>query len=109
MSNITCSANNCVYNKGLKCHKRNINVVGIRAHKPQSTECINFTQGNSDHYSVEIADFNNSNASTRVSCTATSCTHNKRYLCGKKDLLVEGTNARKTEDTFCDSYLKEAL
>ncbi len=37
-------------------------------------------------------------------CTVENCTYNKDCLCSKGDIMVGGKDARKEEDTCCESF-----
>ena len=39
-----------------------------------------------------------------LKCAVDSCTYNSDRLCCKGDILVGGKNARKEEDTCCESF-----
>lgn len=40
-----------------------------------------------------------------LDCSATSCTYNKDKLCAKGDILVAGSDAEKSCETQCDSFI----
>ncbi|MDE6314429.1 MAG: DUF1540 domain-containing protein [Lachnospiraceae bacterium] len=42
---------------------------------------------------------------TKLVCSATSCTYNKDKLCAKGDILVAGSDAEKSNETKCDSFI----
>ncbi len=42
---------------------------------------------------------------TDLICSATSCTYNKDRLCAKGDILVSGSDAEKSSETHCDSFI----
>lgn len=39
-----------------------------------------------------------------LKCAVDNCTYNRDRLCCKGDILVGGKNARKEEDTCCESF-----
>ncbi|HIY60140.1 MAG TPA: DUF1540 domain-containing protein [Candidatus Eisenbergiella pullistercoris] len=41
-----------------------------------------------------------------LKCAVDSCTYNSDRLCCKGDILVGGKNARKEQDTCCESFQK---
>ncbi len=41
---------------------------------------------------------------TKLDCTVSTCVHNSEKCCCKSGILVEGSEARDTSDTFCGSF-----
>ena len=46
---------------------------------------------------------------TRLSCTARTCVHNEGGLCEAENILVEGTDADTSTETFCSSFREDSI
>ena len=46
---------------------------------------------------------------TRLSCTARTCVHNEGGLCEAEHILVEGTGANTSSETFCSSFRENSV
>lgn len=45
---------------------------------------------------------------TQLNCLVRNCTYNDMDCCCKGDIMVKGSNARKTEDTCCASFKEKS-
>jgi len=43
-----------------------------------------------------------------ISCSVDSCHYNVEHICGANILNIGGSNARITESTCCETYLKQS-
>lgn len=41
---------------------------------------------------------------TNLDCTVTNCIHNQNKCCCKEGIIVEGKDAKKSQDTCCGSF-----
>lgn len=41
-----------------------------------------------------------------LKCDVASCIHNAERCCCKGEILVEGSNAKESDDTFCASFVE---
>ena len=46
---------------------------------------------------------------TRLSCTARTCVHNEGGLCEAESILIEGTDANTSLETFCSSFRENSV
>lgn len=40
----------------------------------------------------------------KLNCTARNCVNNEGGLCGAEDILIQGVNSDKSENTYCSSF-----
>ena len=45
----------------------------------------------------------------RLSCTARTCVHNEGGLCEAENILIEGTDANTSLETFCSSFRENSV
>ena len=111
MSNVTCESMHCIYNKANKCHKSEINIIGIKAKRAKHTECLNFIKDQKDVYSYEISEFNGHSAPDKITlnCTASLCIFNKKFRCNKSEVKIKGKFAIKSEETICESFKSKSI
>lgn len=113
MSNLVCSAANCVYNADGLCSARDVH-IGIRgiSSKAEDTDCATFLKGSMKNSFVsmtntnivgEIKQFMNSDnmeLKPNVTCDAASCTHNSSGICSAKDIQIY----EKAQNTNCETF-----
>ena len=111
MTNISCSAKNCAYNKNMACYKHKINVEGLFSRSKLGTFCESFktpkerqmfeTEFGSEMQSEKLESFE---TKTEVSCSANYCLYNKNSRCSAENIKVGMPDARFRSETECDSF-----
>ena len=98
-----CSAVQCVYNKDQLCSKGEIYVTGENATNANETSCGSFQErvGNSMTNS-----FTNGCGCEKIQidCKAHNCTYNDDCKCTASSIQVDGSNAKASCDTKCDTF-----
>ena len=92
MTNISCSAKNCAYNKNMACYKGRINVEGLFSRSKLGTFCESFkTPRERQLFEAELGSDMQSDSleafetKTDVTCSANYCVFNKN---NKGKLLI---------------------
>ena len=111
MTNISCTAKNCAYNRNLSCYKSKINVEGLFSRSKLGTFCETFktprerqlyeTELGSDMQSENLESFE---TKTEISCSANYCYFNKNNKCSADRIKVGNEDARFRSETECDSF-----
>ena len=111
MTNITCTAINCSYNRSSTCYKGQINVEGLFSRSKLGTFCETFKtpkerqmfemEFGTDMHSDEAEPFE---VKTNISCSANYCVFNKGNKCQAETIKVGSEGARYRSETECDSF-----
>lgn len=111
MTNVSCSACNCAYNKNDCCYKSKINVEGLFSRSKLGTFCETFkTPKERRIYEMELgSDMQSTNLEpyeikTDVMCSANYCVHNKNNRCVNSTINVGPKAARYRSETECASF-----
>jgi hypothetical protein len=111
MTNISCSAKNCAYNKNMACYKHKINVEGLFSRSKLGTFCESFkTPKEKVIFETEFASDMQSEAlsaletKTEITCSANYCLYNKNSRCSAENIKVGSADARFRSETECDSF-----
>ena len=43
-----------------------------------------------------------------LNCTARTCVYNKEEYCSKGDIVVDGSNAKVADETYCSSFVERS-
>lgn len=100
MTDIRCTVTNCYYNKRVGCTAPSIKVDGINAHQSRGTSCDTFAEQKPGVQS-STADPNHH---SHITCSAVNCQYNKSEVCEATDVLVNGKNAERPEETCCSTF-----
>ncbi|MDD2494262.1 MAG: DUF1540 domain-containing protein [Tissierellia bacterium] len=100
MAEISCTVTNCYYNKRNGCTSPVIKVDGKKASESRNTSCNTFVEQKPGIMSSTAEPQNNSS----VECEATKCVYNKNATCKASDILVNGKNAQRHEETCCSTF-----
>ena len=103
MTILKCSAIKCVYNKDHLCSKGEITVTGENATNANETSCGSFQERSG---SSMTNNFTNSCGCEKIQidCKAHNCTYNDDCKCTASSIQVEGSNAKASCDTKCDTF-----
>jgi hypothetical protein len=111
MTNISCSAKNCAYNKNMACYKGRINVEGLFSRSKLGTFCESFkTPRERQLFEMELGSDMQSDSleafetKTDVTCSANYCVFNKNNKCSAQSIKVGMEEARFRSETECDSF-----
>lgn len=100
---LTCSAQSCIYNKGMNCSRGDICVEGRQAHTPQDTCCDSFEERTK--YGAENS-LGHASAVIDIDCKAETCIYNKECQCTAGKVGISGACACEPQETECSSYRK---
>lgn len=111
MTNISCTAKNCAYNKNTACYKGKINVEGLFSRSKLGTFCESFknprekllyeTELGSDMQDEALESFQ---TKTEINCSANYCYYNKNSKCSATKIKVGTDEARFRSETECDTF-----
>ncbi|MDD3225423.1 MAG: DUF1540 domain-containing protein [Clostridium sp.] len=113
MSNLICSAANCVYNADGLCSAKDIH-IGIRgiSSRAEDTDCVTFLKGNIKNSFVSITNMNisgeikqfvnsdNMELKPNIICDAASCIHNSSGMCSARDVQIY----EEAQNTNCETF-----
>lgn len=101
MTNLKCSATNCLHNCDCYCCRGEILVEGTDAKIKDNTCCGSFdlkTEGfaknNCGHPSESLT----------VGCEATNCIYNKQRVCHAERIDISGPTAKNPQATECATF-----
>ncbi|TGY96528.1 DUF1540 domain-containing protein [Petralouisia muris] len=100
MTQLKCSARNCMYNDEQLCSKGDITIGGHDASKSNETCCESFRERTGSmtnsvgHASKEVS----------VKCQATNCDFNDNCRCSANEIGIAGSNACSCGETECASF-----
>lgn len=100
MAEVNCTVKNCYYNKTNGCTASGIKVDGKQASESRSTSCNTFVVKKPGATSSTASPQKNAS----ISCDASNCVHNKGQKCSATDILVNGNNAERHEETCCSTF-----
>ena len=100
---LTCSAQSCIYNKGMNCSRGDINAEGENARCVEETCCNSFEERTK--YGAENS-MGHASAVIDIDCKATSCMYNERCKCTAGKVGISGASACEAQETECSSYRK---
>lgn len=100
---LTCSAQSCVYNKGMNCSRGDILVEGQDAHCVQDTCCESFEERSSCGCENSLG---HASAVIDIDCKAETCIYNKECKCTAGKVGISGACACEPCETECTSYRK---
>ena len=101
MTKLSCTAQNCMYNKEDCCCKPDITVEGQGASTTEETCCGSF-QGKCCHGGTNAMD--HVNEKVDIQCEASSCMYNDEKRCTAGNIGIVGRNASHSEETECGSF-----
>lgn len=98
---LTCSAQSCVYNKGMNCARGDIQVDGPDACTVEETCCSSF-----EERTKQGAENSMGHASTviDIDCKADTCVYNESCNCTAGKVGIAGACACEPCETECASY-----
>ena len=103
MTILKCSAIKCVYNKDQLCSKGKIDVTGENATNANETSCGSSRNAAAAPWQTALqtaADVKKS----QIDCKAHNCTYNDDCKCTASSIQVDGSNAKASCDTKCDTF-----
>ena len=109
MSNISCSATNCAYNKNNTCSKLKVEIEGMLSRSKLGTFCQSFST--SKEIQLSAIDFEAKSQNEKkesneiiVSCTSNKCLYYENGFCCAETIQVGFPEARFSSETQCDSF-----
>lgn len=103
MTNLTCNAHCCTYNKDNLCSRGDILVTGTDANHPSQTECDSFIGAGRDCYCNSSS---SGKESISIACEAINCVHNQDRNCSANHVGINGSKAHSSSETECSSFQK---
>jgi hypothetical protein len=105
MPRLKCGVDSCIYWRDRLCVRQGIHVIGSRAHSESETACDSYFKKDRDYreFDVEIGTFG-VDMHLRVDCEALNCKFNENHECFAHEIKIDGSRARRTQDTFCSSF-----
>ncbi|HEY5563096.1 MAG TPA: DUF1540 domain-containing protein [Clostridiaceae bacterium] len=115
---ISCSATNCVHNISALCSARKIRVDGSSASTSFETSCdtyagkgfvnavTNLTNMNIPGEFRQIMNTSSIEMSPKVECTARNCTFNQNETCNAESVYINGTGAKDSRSTSCETFIE---
>lgn len=101
MTDLKCSAENCLHNADRYCCKGTILVEGSSAKCSSETCCASFDEreqcGCTNKYETP-------NRALNVECEAESCIFNEARKCTAEEISIAGHGAKIASHTECSSY-----
>jgi hypothetical protein len=109
MSNISCSASNCAYNKNNTCSKLKVEIEGMFSRSRLGTFCQSFStpkeiQLSGIDFESKIQNEKTESYNIIVSCTSNKCLYYKDGFCSAEIIEVGMPEARFRSETQCDSF-----
>jgi hypothetical protein len=107
MTNLECTAQNCVNNRDRLCRLNGIEVHGEDACRCRETCCGNFSEafagfGNSiDAFEIPAGE------ETEVGCDAKRCVYNAGGVCDAEEVMIDGSYAHRMDATCCDTFIEK--
>jgi hypothetical protein len=120
MSDLMCSAVNCIYNISGLCSARNIH-IGIKgiSSKNEDTSCKNFLNKNFKNTVTSIINTNligevkqvidseNINMSPQINCDAKECIYNSGNMCSARHVQIYGLKCEDGQCTKCEVFTRK--
>ena len=102
MTQLDCTATNCLYNKDSLCSKGDITIGGKNATRAGDTCCESFREKGSN---TMMNSAGHASASVDIECEATKCVHNENCKCSADHIGIGGgSNACKCQETECADF-----
>lgn len=118
MSNLTCSAVNCVHNMSGLCSANTIHVKGSDADTSIATDCGTFAQKGIKNAITNLGNMNivgeikqlvnrdEIEMSPRIKCEAEKCVYNSREICTASNVQIHGPGALNSDGTQCETFVE---
>lgn len=103
MAEISCTVTNCYFNKRNGCTASALEVNGNKATESRYTSCNTFVVQKPGIISSTAEPQRN----TSIECKAGKCVYNEGEICKASDILVNGKNAERHEETCCSTFRQE--
>ena len=100
---LTCSAQSCIYNKGMNCSRGDIQVDGTDARRMEDTCCHSFEE-RKEHGAQNS--MGHASAVIDIKCEANTCVYNENCKCTAGKVGIAGASACEAAETECSSYRK---
>ncbi|MCI5952212.1 MAG: DUF1540 domain-containing protein [Anaerostipes sp.] len=100
---LTCSAQSCIYNKGMNCSRGDIQVEGSQARSSEDTCCHSFEERTKNGAENSMG---HASAVIDIDCKAETCVYNENCKCTAGKVGIVGASACEPEETECASYRK---
>ncbi len=101
MTQLKCSASNCMYNDNPLCSQGDITIGGRDAAKPNETCCESFRERTGSMMNAVVG---SPSKEVSVRCQATNCGFNEDCKCSAKEIGIAGSNACTCGETECASF-----
>lgn len=102
MATIVCTVSNCYFNKREGCTAPALNVDGEKAHESRFTCCDTFIEQKPGVRSS----VHEPKSNTEITCKASNCVYNDHEYCEASRIVVNGKNAKHSEETCCSTFIK---
>ena len=103
MTNLECTALNCINNHSRLCCLDDIEVCGSDACRCRETCCASFADEN-DAFG-NVLDSREAAPETHIDCDAHRCIYNADGICDAEEVLIDGSFAHRKDATCCDSFI----
>ena len=103
MTNLECTAQQCVNNHSRLCALKEIHVNGRDACRCQDTCCGSFMAENAAYSNVR--DTRDAAPGTHIGCQVKQCVYNLDGVCDAEEVLIDGSYARRPDGTRCDTFV----
>ena len=111
MSNISCNATNCAYNKNSTCYKLTVKIEGLYSRSKLGTFCDSFEMPNEKKlidgfYTAKMQNENLESFDTKIKvlCSSEHCMYKVNNHCTAEHINVGMPDAIFPSDTQCDSF-----
>ena len=101
MSDLTCKATSCTYNKDCYCCKGDIMVGGKHACDCQDTCCESFHKRSGDSFTSAVS---HPSQTISIDCEAVKCIYNVNYRCKAEHVDIKGSEAATSRETLCATF-----
>lgn len=100
MTQLKCSAKNCMYNQDQLCARGDITIGGQDASKPNETSCESFQERTGS----ATNSVGHAKEDINVRCNACNCDFNEDCKCCADSIGIAGSNACSCGETECASF-----
>lgn len=119
MTELSCSALNCVHNMTGLCSANIIHVLGSGAHTSRETMCNTFAEKGLRNAVTHLPNMNVAGEikqlftsesilmSPSIKCDAINCTYNRDRACHAENVQIYGPRAEASEGTQCETFKNE--
>lgn len=113
---LSCNAVDCVHNLVGLCSANRIEVNGMSALTSTSTQCMTFAKKGFVNALINVTNINIpgeirqmvSNDGIHmypiVDCNAVKCLYNKEKQCHADRVIISGTQAHDSKETYCETF-----